>query len=104
MSPLTRGPERRCPDDAYEELADATLDLLGFVPWSAEPEQEIVRIPDVPEPPEVWVLGIARRHGLRLLTQACCFLMVAPVLHVAGLEHVGHEAQQSVVSDALGQR
>src|SRR4029453_11711679 len=53
-----------------QELTDPTLDLLGFLARPDEPEQEVVGVPQVSEPP---VVGIVERDGRdppELLAQA----------------------------------
>ena len=45
------------PQCIAKELADAAFDRLGFVSGTAESEQPIIRIPDIPKPSEVGVFG-----------------------------------------------
>ena len=49
-----------------QESLQLKLDLFGFSPWSTEAEQEVIRIPDIPQAPEVGIVGIARWHVLGL--------------------------------------
>ena len=44
-----------------QECPQLVLDLLGFIPRSSEAEQEIVGIPDVPQPAIVRIELVARR-------------------------------------------
>ena len=49
-----------------QESLQLKLDLFGLLPWPTEAEQEVIRIPDIPQAPEVGIVRIARRHLLGL--------------------------------------
>ena len=52
-----------------QELSEATFDLLGFGLWSGEPEQDVIGIPDVTQPPILGIQWIRGREVALLLLQ-----------------------------------
>ena len=52
-----------------QELSEATFDLLGFGLRSGEPEQDVIGIPDVTQPPIRGILQIRGREATLLLLQ-----------------------------------
>jgi hypothetical protein len=52
-----------------QELAEATFDLLGFGLRPGEPEQDVVGVSHVPQPPVARILGIMTREATLLLAQ-----------------------------------
>ena len=52
-----------------QELREARFDLLGFGLRSGEPEQGVVGVPDVPQPPVARIAGILARQAAQLLAQ-----------------------------------
>jgi hypothetical protein len=49
-----------------QESPQLKSDLFGLLPWPTEAEQEVIRIPDIPQASEVGVVGITRGHSLCL--------------------------------------
>ena len=49
-----------------QESLQLQLDLFGFLPWPTEAQQEVIRIPDIPQASEVGIVGIAGGHLLGL--------------------------------------
>ncbi len=43
------------------------LDSFCFLAWSSKAKNEIIGIPYIPEPPEVWIVGVTRWMLLSLL-------------------------------------
>jgi len=52
-----------------QELGEATLDLLGLGLRSGEPEQDVIGVPDVTQPPIPWIPRISGRESTPLLLQ-----------------------------------
>src|SRR5215467_1932758 len=48
------------PEVLAQEVPQSGLDLLGFIPRSGEPQEEVVRVPDVPEAAIARVKRISR--------------------------------------------
>ena len=53
------------------------LDFLGFAVWPTEPHEPIICIPEVVQPPVVWVGWVKRRELLHLTTQELDFFPVS---------------------------
>ena len=52
-----------------EELGEAGLDLLGFGPGSGEPEEVIVGVAAVAEPPEAGIVKVPAGQAVLLLAK-----------------------------------
>ena len=52
-----------------QELGEATFDLLGFGLRSGEPEQDVIGVSDVPQPPVARIVGILAGEAALLLAQ-----------------------------------
>ena len=52
-----------------QELGEATFDLLGFGLRSGEPEQDVVGVSHVPQPPVARIVWIQARKAALLLAQ-----------------------------------
>ena len=59
------------------------LDRLGFVPGPNEPQEEVIRVPNVLETAISWVVEHARRKLLRLLTQHASVLRTTRASQIA---------------------
>ena len=73
---------------------DAISVVFRVAPLSAHPSRDGPQMPFLPD------CGRGDHAPLRCAAQG---VVVSPVLQVSGLEHVGHEAQDSVVADALSE-
>src|SRR2546430_15334258 len=67
-----------------EELAALGLDLFGFLPGAGDPEQPVVGVTAVVQPPVALVVRIPGGHGLHLLTQLQTALPVSLLFESAG--------------------
>jgi hypothetical protein len=52
-----------------QELTEATFDLLSFGSWAGEPEQDVICVADVTQPPIVRIARIQTREPALLLAQ-----------------------------------
>ena len=52
-----------------QELTEATFDLLSFRSWSGEPEQDVIGVADVTQPPILRIVRIQTREAALLLAQ-----------------------------------
>ncbi len=73
-----------------QEYRQALFDLLGFGLGSDEPEQGVVAVPDIAQPPIAGIARIPAGHGPQLLAQLPRLRVVAtPVCPVPGGAHPG---------------
>jgi hypothetical protein len=56
------------PEIVMQERREAALDFLCFGFWSGEPEEGIVGIPDIPQPPVARIMGIRTGQAALLRT------------------------------------